>query len=597
MTIQRWLMTMLALGVIWAGASPVLADDEGDQPTARRLEGIQPVAKGDLAAMRGRRLIRVLASPDDVLYRLQRQEDRGLIPQLAQELEQQLNRQRAPNQPALKVVMVPTPPDQLIPRLLAGQGDIIAPPLPMTPDHPKELLATLPMIADIEPVLVTKDTMSAPDNVADLSGKSVLMIAGHPGRLMLSAVNADLAAQQRPLIDWADAPDGTTENGLLDLVRIGAVDGVIVENYLAKLWDQWRSNLAVHNHLTFDKKSDLKMFVRADSPDLLTEINRLLGSEEHNAHQGWLDDLKKQRCITEVTASQELDRFEDVWPYFRDLAPRYGFDPFIIAGLAYQESRMKQSARGGGGATGIMQLMPATGNHPALRGISINGTARDNIEAGLRYLKMLSDRYLNNPLLNEHDRSLMVLLAYHRGPASLERARNLGQELGLTDLAWFHHTDQAVARLYGQEPVEYVRNIAKYAFVFRQRIEQKSAPVIDPVLPPVAEQEIIAASPPENQSLPPAAPMPPTTVLAVMAVPFPDRKPNQLANNNDQFQRPDPDPPAKPLEIITVAPDQTQFPLPGRKPANEIILVKISAPPIPNKKPPIFQLNAEAQPQ
>ena len=470
-------------------ASTARTDDEGDQPAANRREGLQPVALGDLSAMRERRIIRILASPDDVLYRLQRQDDRGLIPQLARKLEQQLNAQRAPNQPPLKIVMVPTPPDQIMPRLLAGQGDIAAQALPT--ETPKNTLATLPVIEAIEPVLVTRDNFPTPNGMDDLSGKTVLMIAGHPGRLMLSAVNADLQARNQPPINWGEAPEGMTENGLLDLVRIGALDGVIVENYLARLWDQWQGNLTVHHGLNIDKKADLSWYVRADSPDLLTELNRLIGQKVDQAHQGWLDELKKQRRITQVTAPDEIDRFEDLWPFFRDLAPRYGFDPYIIAGLAYQESRLKQAARGSGGATGIMQLMPATGNHPALGGIKINGTARDNIEAGLRYLKMLGDRYLDDPLLNPHNRSLMMLLAYHRGPAALERARALSHDLGLNDLVWFNHTDQAVARMMGQEPVEYVRNIAKYAFVFEKSILENPVPTAAPLpdAKPAIEQE------------------------------------------------------------------------------------------------------------
>jgi len=139
-----------------------------------------------------------------------------------------------------------------------------------------------------------------------------------------------------------------------------------------------------------------------------------------------------------------------------------------------------------------MQLMPATGQHPAIGGMKIDGSARDNIEAGLRYLRMLSQRFLNDPGIDEHNRSLMVLLAYHRGPATLERARAHAQMLGLDDKIWFRHVDQAAARLMGQEPLDYVQNVAKYAWVFSQHTattepsrQVDSEIAMTPTLPPI----------------------------------------------------------------------------------------------------------------
>lgn len=495
---RRTFLALAICTIILCGGTIARADDEGDQPGPTRREGLQPVARGDLADIRQRRILRILAQPDDILYRIQRDNDQSLIPLLGQHLERWFNTHRPTGNYPLRVVMVPTPADQIIPRLQEGRGDIGFLPEPVA-HLPADINDSTPILDGLEPVIVTSDTAPDMRHLADLSGHDVLIAANRAEAASLSAVSAQLEQKHLPVIQWRETPYGITDNGALDLVRIGAADAVITDAFLANFWQQWQGGLKIHHPAEWPGTEHLSMLVRKESRDLLTEINRMIVTTPVRDSGSWLGDLKKKRMITTVTSKPEIDRFRDLWPVFRDLAPKYGLDPYIVAGLAYQESRLRQSARGSGGATGIMQLMPATGQHPALKGMPIDGSARDNIEAGLRYLKMLSDRFLNDPGIDAHNRSLMVLVAYHRGPAALERARNSARDIGIDTSIWFRHVDQAVARQMGQEPLDYVQNIAKYAFVFRQKAPDPAQPSAD-ITAQIAEiSPSITAVPEKNQ--------------------------------------------------------------------------------------------------
>jgi LysM repeat protein len=87
-----------------------------------------------------------------------------------------------------------------------------------------------------------------------------------------------------------------------------------------------------------------------------------------------------------------------------------GVDPTFVLAVAWQESGWRQAAVSSAGATGVMQLMPATANWIAssILGESVNiHDTRWNIHAGVRLLRHYLDRY-------HGDRS-RALAAYYQG--------------------------------------------------------------------------------------------------------------------------------------------------------------------------------------
>ena len=76
--------------------------------------------------------------------------------------------------------------------------------------------------------------------------------------------------------------------------------------------------------------------------------------------------------------------------YIVNSSQRYGIDPLLIYAQMHQESGFKLKATSYKGASGLMQLMPAT----AIRfGVTNIYDPRQNIDAGVKYMRWLLDKF------------------------------------------------------------------------------------------------------------------------------------------------------------------------------------------------------------
>jgi Transglycosylase SLT domain len=100
--------------------------------------------------------------------------------------------------------------------------------------------------------------------------------------------------------------------------------------------------------------------------------------------------------------------------HIREVGQRYGVSEALIASIIAVESEYNPRAVSRKGARGLMQLMPATATS-----LSVDDPfdPRENIEAGVRHLKRLMDRFDNNLPL--------VLAAYNAGEQAVLRYRGV----------------------------------------------------------------------------------------------------------------------------------------------------------------------------
>jgi hypothetical protein len=119
-----------------------------------------------------------------------------------------------------------------------------------------------------------------------------------------------------------------------------------------------------------------------------------------------------------------------------DEAIRQGVDPNFALAIAEQESRFRQSARSGVGATGVMQLMPRTA-----AGLGVNPyDTRDNIRGGVKYIKQLHGMF--------GDRYDLIAAGYNAGPyrQSLQNGQipNIAETRNyVTKVAAYHERNKA----------------------------------------------------------------------------------------------------------------------------------------------------------
>ena len=82
--------------------------------------------------------------------------------------------------------------------------------------------------------------------------------------------------------------------------------------------------------------------------------------------------------------------------YIVDSSHRYNIDPLLIYSQMHQESGFKKRARSYKGASGLMQLMPATARRFGVTNIY---DPKQNIDAGVKYMRWLLDKFNGDVVL------------------------------------------------------------------------------------------------------------------------------------------------------------------------------------------------------
>ena len=95
----------------------------------------------------------------------------------------------------------------------------------------------------------------------------------------------------------------------------------------------------------------------------------------------------------------------------REIAERYNVEYALVKAVIKAESDFDRLAVSPKGALGLMQLMPATAAQHQVRNVFL---PRDNIEGGVRHLRLLLDRYGGNLPL--------AIAAYNAGTQRVEDA-------------------------------------------------------------------------------------------------------------------------------------------------------------------------------
>lgn len=126
-------------------------------------------------------------------------------------------------------------------------------------------------------------------------------------------------------------------------------------------------------------------------------------------HQGF------RRIIRETTGQFEpfssADGYEDL---IQSASERHQLDADLIRAVIRAESNFNSSARSHKGAMGLMQLMPETAR---LHNVIDAYDPVDNIEGGVRHLRMLLGRYQGDLQLS--------LAAYNAGSQAVEKYRGI----------------------------------------------------------------------------------------------------------------------------------------------------------------------------
>jgi membrane-bound lytic murein transglycosylase MltF len=435
---------------------------------------IQKPWTGDFDGMLQRRVIRVLTVYSKTFYFTDKGTQRGATYEWFRLFEEDLNKKLAKKQLKVQVYFVPVSRDELLPALVAGKGDVVAANLTITPERQKLVDFAVSAYPNVSEVVLSGPASPRVSSVDDLAGKEVFVRKSSSYYESLVVLNQRLAAQKRPPVNIKLAPEELEDEDLVEMLNAGLIPLIVMDKHKADFWKQVFPKVTVHDGIAIRTGGDIAWAMRKGSPQLKAALDEFVARNRKGTTTGNMilaSYLKNVKYVKDAASESERKKFLELVQYFKDYGNKYQVDWLLMAAQGYQESRLDQSIKSPVGAIGVMQVMPATGRELNVGDIS---QTQPNIEAGIKYMRVMIDRYYANEPMTELDKVLFTFASYNAGPARIAQLRKEAVKRGLDPNIWFHNVEYVAADAIGAETVTYVSNIYKYYIAYQLIVDARA---------------------------------------------------------------------------------------------------------------------------
>jgi len=430
---------------------------------------------GDLDELVERRTIRLLTVHSPGRFYLEEGRGRGIVAEMATRYEEFVNDHLERGHIKVYVVVIPVARDELIPRLLEGRGDLISAGLTITDERREMIDFSIPVSKPLNEILVTGPSAPEVATLDDLAGEILYLREDSSYRESVEMLNAGFVERGLEPIIIKALPGALEDDDLIEMVNAGLIPWAVVDDYKPVLWKDVFENLRVRDDLVFRKGGRIAWAMRPDSPLLKASVDAFL---KENREGTLIGNILRNRYIRDfdwaanALSAEDYARFNDLAGIFRRHGEAYGIEYLLAAAQGYQESRLDQDVRSAAGAVGVMQLLPATAADSNV-GIPDIENVDSNIEAGIKYMHFLRERYFSSPDISPLNQVLLALGAYNAGPARMISMRRKAEEQGYDPNVWFDNVELVAAQEIGRETVQYVSNIFRYYLTYRMIINEE----------------------------------------------------------------------------------------------------------------------------
>ncbi len=474
-----WLICAAAAPAAYAAATPAPPPPQpppvhSDKHTPEWFDdAVAQKWTGDLDGMVKKRAIRALVVYSPTYYFVDKGTPRGLSYEALTLFEKELNTALKTRKLPVHIVFVPVRRDQIIPKLLDGQGDIAAAGLTITASREKLIDFSDPLYKNVNEIVVSGPASPAVTSLDDLSGKEVFVRASSSFYEHLQALNAGFQKAGKAPVKLNLAPESMEDEDLLQMLNAGLVQFVVVDDAITPLWTQVLPKITPHPDLVLNSGGSYAWMIREHSPLLMEQINAFVkrhGKSDPTRAEILRKYFKSTKYVKNSTSAAELQKFNTTVDLFRKYGDKYSFDALLMIAQGYQESRLDQHVKSPVGAVGVMQLMPATGKQMAVGDVA---NLEPNVHAGIKYIASLRDKYFADFPMDDLNKALFSFAAYNAGPNRILSLRTLAGKRGLDPNLWFGNVEVVVSEKIGRETVTYVSNIFKYYIAYRLLLEKK----------------------------------------------------------------------------------------------------------------------------
>jgi membrane-bound lytic murein transglycosylase MltF len=469
-------------------ASPISAAPEAkpSTPAPKREqltispEEVKKPWTGDLDGMIKRGFIRVLTVYSKTFYTVDKGIQRGAAYDAGTLFVTDLNKKLAKDNKLthkhlkVRVLFIPLGRGELLPALAAGKGDIAMAGLGVTEERQKLVDFSSPLFPNVSVVVVSGPASPAISSVDDLAGKQVFVRRSSVHYELLTALNRRFAAEKKPAVVIKEAPEELEDEDLLEMVNAGLIPFTASAGFYVKFWKQIFPNIRGHEEVPLLTGGNMAWAIRNDSPQLKAAADDFVARHAKGTSLGnqvLARYFKNAKYVKDAASEAERKKFLALVQYFQKYGDKYDVDWLLMAAQGYQESQLNQAIKSPVGAIGVMQVMPKTGNELGVGDIT---EAEANINAGIKYMRLMIDQYYEKEPMTKLDKALFAFASYNAGAGRISQMRKEAAKRGLDPNVWFHNVEYVVAEKLGSETVTYVSNIYKYYIAYKLLTEAKA---------------------------------------------------------------------------------------------------------------------------
>lgn len=379
----------------------------------------------------------------------------------------------------LQVIIV-NDPEQMRQKLLTGEADIMAYNIPVM-NLPMNYVEFSHPYVQTELVLVQRTVnKKSPDyigSVNNLAGRTISVTEQSPYLQTLSDIRFDLNNNLNiNMIGNSKSPED-----LIRMISESKIDYTVANKEIALINKSYYKNLDIGTTIT--PPQDIAFSIHRKHKNLLRTLNRFIDNsrKDKTLYALYNQYFKTSRLTLETDVSNERGAVlstEAISAYdglIQKYAAEVNWDWRLVASLIWQESRFKPTARSWAGATGLMQLMPATARRFGLNTMQEIYQPELNIKTGTKYIAWLENFW--KEIQDDTERKKFIMGSYNAGEGHVKDAQRLAKKYGYDTQKWdgnveYFLLNKSKPAFYndpvckygycrGSEPFNYVRSIIK----------------------------------------------------------------------------------------------------------------------------------------
>lgn len=359
--------------------------------------------------------------------------------------------------------------NDLIELLQQGEGDLLAYGFTITESRKKRINFTTPLYLSHQ-VLIQKK----PENWRQMKLHEIKNhLVTNPVELIDDTIsvkrNSSYASRIKNLANelggdiFIDTLDGSlSTDKIIQKVADGEVKFTIADENIAFINSSYYPILDIGTSLSLSQR--IGWAVRKRDTQLLATVNQWLENAKKTTdyHVIYNKYFKNKRLHNKRVKSDFYSLNENkISPYddiIKKNAELINWDWKLIASVAYQESQFMPDRNSWAGASGLMQIMPATARE---LGVTDPYNPEQSLRGGVKYLGQMVESHEN--ITDSIQRIKFALGSYNCGLYHVKDAQKLAEKQGLNPLVWDDNVELALLDL--SFPEHYNKPFIKYGYV------------------------------------------------------------------------------------------------------------------------------------